>query len=93
MKIAVQFNDVLGNTIQIKTAIDTFRQIENKSCWIVEGRKIFPKTTNWDIFYPLKNQYFETDEEAQDKIREHLSEYVEKSRKIGEKVCFQDIVL
>lgn len=93
MKKAIQFNDVLGNTIQLKTAIDTFKQVKNKPCWIVESRKIFPQITKWDCFHPLENQYFETDKEAQNAIQKYLSEYEEKTQKLGKNIRCEEVVL
>lgn len=93
MKKAIQFNDVLGNTIQLKTAIDTFKQVENKPCWIVESRKIFPQITKWDVFHSLENQYFETDEEAQNAIKKHISLYAEKVQNLGKNFQFEEVVL
>ncbi len=93
MKKAIQFNDILGNTIQLKTAIDTFKQIENKPYWIVESRKIFPQNTNWDRFDLFKNHYFETDEEAQNAIKKYMSEYAEKAQKLGREIQFEEVIL
>lgn len=93
MKKIIQYIDVLGNTIQLKTSIDVFRQIENKPYWIVESRKILPQITNWDVFYPLKNQYFETDEEAQKAIKSYALSYIEKSNKLGKKIQFEETVI
>ena len=94
MKKAIQFKDVLGNTIQFKTAVDTFRQLESKPCWIVESRKIFPQTTRWVRFQVLENQYFETDAEAQNAIKKHISEYAEKAQKLGKrKIQFEEVLL
>ncbi len=93
MKKAIQFNDVLGNTIQLKTAIDTFKQIENKHYWIVESRKIFPQLTKWSCLYSFENKYFETDEEAQNAIKEYILEYAEKAQKLGRKIQFEEVIL
>lgn len=93
MKKAIQFNDVLGNTIQLKTAIDTFKQVENKPCWIVESRKVFSQVTKWDIFRPLENQYFETDEEAQNAIKNHISSYAGKVKNLGKNFQFKEVFL
>lgn len=93
MKKAIQFHDVLGNIIQIKTVIDTFRQVKNEPCWTVESRKIFPQNTNWDYYSPLKNQYFNSDEEVQEIIKNHLLKYIEKSKKLGKNSYFEEILL
>lgn len=93
MKQVIQFNDVLGNTIQLKTIIDTFKQVENKPCWMVESRKIFPQITEWGIFHSLENQYFETDEEAQNAIKKYISLYAEKVQKLGKNFQFEEVVL
>lgn len=93
MKTAIQFNDVLGNIVQLKTAIDTFKQVNNKACWIVESRKIFPQTTKWDNFYPFENQYFITDEEAQSKIKKYLSEYAEIAKKQEKNLQLKEVIL
>lgn len=93
MKKAIQFYDVLGNIIQIKTAIDTFEQVKNNPCWIVESRKIFPQIRNWNHYSPLENQYFNSDEEAQEAVKKHLLEHIEKSKKIGKNSYFEEILL
>lgn len=93
MKKAIQFNDVLGNTIQLKTAIDAFKQVENKPCWIVESRKIFPQITKWDVLHSLEKQYFETDEEAQRAIEKYLLKYEENAQKIGKNFHFEEVAL
>lgn len=93
MKKAIQFNDVLGNTIQLKTAIDTFKQLDNKPCWIVESRKIFPQITRWDYFDSLENEYFETDEDAQIAIMKYISEYAKKAKKVGKVLRFEEVLL
>lgn len=93
MKKVIQFYDALGNIIQIKTVIDLFRELENKSCWITESRKIFPQSTNWGCYPPLENQFFNTDEEAQEAVRKHLLEYIEKSKGLKENIRFEEILL
>lgn len=93
MKKCIQFNDVLGNIIQLKTAIDTFKQVKNKPCWIVESRKIFPQITKWDNFHSFENHYFETEEEAQNAIKTHIAEYAEKVQKLGHNIQFEEVVL
>ena len=92
MKKAIQFIDALGNTIQLITLINTIRQVENKPCWYVESRKLFPTGTNWDCFTPLENQYFETDEDAQDAIKKYLLDYTEKSKKLGKDIQWEEVV-
>ena len=74
MTNVTQFKDVLGNIIQIKIAADTSKQIKNSPCLIVEDRKIFPQITKWDRFYPLREKYFKTDEEAMSAIKKWFLE-------------------
>ena len=93
MKKAIQFEDALGNITQLKTAIDTFRQVDNKPCWIVESRKIFPQVTKWERLYSLENQYFETDEDALKTIKKYVSEYAEKMQNLGKNFQFKEVDL
>ena len=67
--------------------------MENKPCWIVESRKIFPQITKWDVLHSLENQYFETDEEAQKAIEKYLLKYKEITQKTGKEFHFEEVVL
>lgn len=89
MKEIFEFTDILGNVIQIRTSIDTFRQIENKPCWIVESRKIFPIATNWDYYYPLSGTFYSSDDAAREVIMLKLEEYKKNSELIGKNIVYE----
>lgn len=88
MKKVIQFCDVLGNVIQIKASIDSFRQLENKPYWIAESRKIFPQGTIWSPYLPFENQYFNTEQEVYEAIEKRLLEYTQKSKNVKKKSYF-----
>lgn len=78
----IQFTDMLGNKIQIKTAIDVFKEVKEEDCWIIESRKIFPQTTDWDYLYAYSGIYFKTEEDALAAIATHLIKYEENVQKV-----------
>lgn len=93
MKKIIQFNDALGNTIQLRAVIDITEQLNDKPCWIVESRKVFPQKTDWGSFHKLKNQYYNTEKDAQDAVKGHLADYAEKALSAGKIVSIEETVL
>lgn len=89
--IILEFHDILGNIIQIRMMIDLIKQIKHESCWKIESRKIFPIKTEWDIFPPLENQYFNTEDEAKNRTKEYLFSYIEKAKYTKETCYFEEI--
>lgn len=91
MKKIYQYEDVLGNTVRLKTGKDVFKEIKNEPCWIIESRKVFPISTNWDIFSQFKGKFYETDEDAHTAIKQYISDYKKKADKIGKNIYYEEL--
>lgn len=78
----IQFKDVLGNIVQIKTGKDVFKEVKEEDCWVIEGRKIFPVSTDWDYLHKYEGKYFKTEEAALETIEKHIAKYEENARKV-----------
>lgn len=52
-----------------------------EDCWVIESRKIFPVTTNWDFLYTYSGTYFKT-EDAIAAIERYIAKYEKNAQKV-----------
>jgi len=85
MKEIIVFTDFLNNKIAYTPGIDTLRELNRQSCYLILSKK---NDGNWTEDNSFSGRYFKTADEAWSVITEHVKEYGEKAKKMGKDIGY-----